>query len=147
MTAAAAPILEFHDVTVAYGRRPVLLLSVFGLAVDYLLTGFAPNMTWLFIGRIFAGICGASYTTANAYLADITRPELPLVSLASKMQEAGSVTMSVDTIGSSVYTRIPFSGPSAAAFTTALISSFVAAVFNSTVRSVAEPVGTGTRIA
>ena len=59
----------------AVGRRPVLLLSVFGLAVDYLLTGFAPNMTWLFIGRIFAGICGASYTTANAFLADITKPE------------------------------------------------------------------------
>lgn len=59
----------------AVGRRPVLLLSVFGLAVDYLLTGFAPNLFWLFVGRIFAGICGASYTTANAYLADITRPE------------------------------------------------------------------------
>jgi DHA1 family tetracycline resistance protein-like MFS transporter len=59
----------------AVGRRPVLLLSVFGLGVDYLLTGFAPNMIWLFIGRIFAGICGASYTTANAFLADITRPE------------------------------------------------------------------------
>jgi DHA1 family tetracycline resistance protein-like MFS transporter len=59
----------------AVGRRPVLLLSVFGLAVDYLLTGFAPNLIWLFVGRIFAGICGASYTTANAFLADITKPE------------------------------------------------------------------------
>lgn len=59
----------------AYGRRPVLLLSVFGLAVDYLLTAFAPSLLWLFVGRIFAGICGASYTTANAYLADITKPE------------------------------------------------------------------------
>ena len=59
----------------AYGRRPVLLLSVFGLAVDYLLTAFAPTMLWLFVGRIFAGICGASYTTANAFLADITKPE------------------------------------------------------------------------
>ena len=58
----------------AVGRRPVLLLSVFGLAVDYLLTGFAPNMIWLFVGRIFAGICGASYTTANAFLADVTAP-------------------------------------------------------------------------
>ena len=58
----------------AFGRRPVLLLSVLGLAVDYLLTGFAPSMMWLFVGRIFAGICGASYTTANAFLADITPP-------------------------------------------------------------------------
>jgi MFS transporter, DHA1 family, tetracycline resistance protein len=59
----------------AHGRRPVLLLSVFGLFVDYLLTAFAPTMLWLFVGRIFAGICGASYTTANAYLADITKPD------------------------------------------------------------------------
>ena len=49
-----------------YGSRPLLLLSVFGLAVDYLLTAFAPNMRWVFVGRIFAGLCGASYTTANA---------------------------------------------------------------------------------
>lgn len=59
----------------AYGRRPILLLSVFGLGIDYLLTAFAPNMVWLFIGRIIAGLCGASYTTANAYLADITKPD------------------------------------------------------------------------
>ena len=59
----------------AYGRRPVLLLSVFGLVVDYLLTAFAPTMIWLFIGRLLAGLCGASYSTANAYLADITPPE------------------------------------------------------------------------
>ena len=52
----------------AYGRRPILLLSVFGLAVDYLLTAFAPNMRWLFVGRTIAGLCGASYTTANASL-------------------------------------------------------------------------------
>ncbi len=58
-----------------YGRRPLLLISVFGLAVDYLLTAFAPNLWWLFVGRIFAGLCGASYTTANAYLADITVPQ------------------------------------------------------------------------
>ena len=74
---------------------------------------------------------------------------LPLVFVipASKMHDAGSVTMSVDTIGSSVYWRIPFIGPSAACLTTALISSLEAAVFSSTVRSVAEPVGTGTRMA
>lgn len=59
----------------AYGRRPVLLLSVFGMAIDYLLTAFAPTMLWLFIGRIVAGLCGASYTTASAYLADVTSPE------------------------------------------------------------------------
>jgi MFS transporter, DHA1 family, tetracycline resistance protein len=59
----------------AFGRRPLLLLSVFGLAVDYLLTAFAPNLVWLFAGRLFAGLCGASYTIANAYIADITLAE------------------------------------------------------------------------
>jgi DHA1 family tetracycline resistance protein-like MFS transporter len=58
----------------AFGRRPVLLLSVFGLFVDYLIMSFAPDLLWLFVGRFFAGLCGASYTTANAYLADIAEP-------------------------------------------------------------------------
>lgn len=59
----------------AVGRRPLLLLSVFGLAVDYLIMALAPNLFWLFVGRVFAGLCGASYTIANAYLADITPAE------------------------------------------------------------------------
>ncbi len=59
----------------AYGRRPVLLLSVFGLGIDYLITAFAPTVAWLFVGRLLAGLCGASYTTASAYVADITAPE------------------------------------------------------------------------
>ncbi len=59
----------------ASGRRPVLLLSVFGLAVDFLMHALAPSLLWLFIARAFSGLCGASYTTANAYLADITAPE------------------------------------------------------------------------
>ena len=59
----------------AYGRRPVLLLSIFGLGMDYLVTAFAPNIAWLFAARLLAGLCGASYTTASAYVADITAPE------------------------------------------------------------------------
>ena len=59
----------------AYGRRPLLLIAVFGLAVDYVIMALAPTLLWLFVGRVFAGICGASYTIANAYLADITAPE------------------------------------------------------------------------
>ncbi|MFO1122485.1 MAG: TCR/Tet family MFS transporter [Hyphomicrobiales bacterium] len=59
----------------AYGRRPLLLLAVFGLSVDFLFTAVAPTLFLLFVGRVVAGICGASYTIANAYLADITRPE------------------------------------------------------------------------
>lgn len=58
-----------------YGRRPVLLFSLFGFGIDYLFLAFAPTITWLFVGRIVAGITGASFTTASAYIADISTPE------------------------------------------------------------------------
>lgn len=58
-----------------FGRRRVLLLSMFGLGVDYLIMGFAPSVAWLFVGRLVAGMMGASITTANAYIADISTPE------------------------------------------------------------------------
>ena len=58
-----------------YGRRPVILASLLGFSVDYLFTGFAPTIGWLFIGRIFAGIFGASFSTAGAYIADVSEPE------------------------------------------------------------------------
>lgn len=58
-----------------FGRRPVLLISLFGFGLDYILTGFAPSVSWLIVARVFAGITGASFTTANAYIADISTPE------------------------------------------------------------------------
>jgi MFS transporter, DHA1 family, tetracycline resistance protein len=58
-----------------YGRRPVLLFSLFGFGLDYILVGFASSITWLFIARIIAGITGASFTTAGAYIADVSEPE------------------------------------------------------------------------
>jgi DHA1 family tetracycline resistance protein-like MFS transporter len=58
-----------------YGRRPVLLFSLFGFAIDYVFLSFAPTIGWLFVGRIIAGITGASYTTATAYIADISAPQ------------------------------------------------------------------------
>jgi MFS transporter, DHA1 family, tetracycline resistance protein len=59
----------------AVGRRPLLLLAVAGLALDYMIHALAPNLTWLFIGRTIAGLCGASYVIANAYIADVTAPD------------------------------------------------------------------------
>ncbi len=58
-----------------FGRRPIILISLFGLGVDYIFLFLAPSLFWLFIGRIIAGICGASFTTASAYIADISTPE------------------------------------------------------------------------
>lgn len=58
-----------------YGRRVVLLCSLFGFGVDYLFLSFAPTIAWLFVGRIIAGMMGASFTTASAYIADISVPE------------------------------------------------------------------------
>ena len=58
-----------------FGRRPVLLASLFGLTVDYLIMGFAGTIVWLFIGRIVAGIMGAAVSTATAYIADISSKE------------------------------------------------------------------------
>ncbi len=49
-----------------FGRRPVLLASVFGLGVDYIILAVAPSIGWLFFGRLFAGLFGASFTTAGA---------------------------------------------------------------------------------
>jgi DHA1 family tetracycline resistance protein-like MFS transporter len=58
-----------------FGRRPILLASLFGLGVDYVIQGLSPTLAWLFAGRIVAGVMGASITTANAYIADVSTPE------------------------------------------------------------------------
>ncbi|MCW3465864.1 TCR/Tet family MFS transporter [Chitinophaga nivalis] len=58
-----------------YGRRPVLLLSLLGFGLDYIILALAPAYGWLFAGRIIAGITGASFTTATAYIADVSTDE------------------------------------------------------------------------
>jgi MFS transporter, DHA1 family, tetracycline resistance protein len=58
-----------------FGRRPVLLISIFGLGVDYLFMALAPTLGWLFVGRVINGITAASFSTANAYVADVTAPQ------------------------------------------------------------------------
>jgi DHA1 family tetracycline resistance protein-like MFS transporter len=68
-----API--FGGLSDRYGRRPMLLLSLFAFGVDFLLTGLATSMVWLFIGRAFAGVFGASFATAGAYIGDISNDD------------------------------------------------------------------------
>jgi DHA1 family tetracycline resistance protein-like MFS transporter len=58
-----------------YGRRPILLFSLLGFGIDYIFLAMAPTIGWLFIGRIIAGILGASFTTGAAYIADVSTPE------------------------------------------------------------------------
>nr|WP_225876157.1 TCR/Tet family MFS transporter [Lysobacter terrestris] len=58
-----------------YGRRPVILLSCFGLGVDFIFMALANSMPWLLVGRVISAVFSASFTTANAYIADITAPE------------------------------------------------------------------------
>src|SRR6202008_3953302 len=68
-----APVLG--NLSDRFGRRPVLLFALFALGCDYLIMGFAPVIGWLFVGRAIAGVAGASFTPAYAYVADITPPE------------------------------------------------------------------------
>jgi len=58
-----------------FGRRPVILLSNFGLALDYLIMALAPSLGWLFLGRTLAGLSSSSIPTATAYISDVTAPE------------------------------------------------------------------------
>jgi len=68
-----APILG--GLSDRFGRRPVLLLALAGLAADYLLMALAPTITWLFIGRLLAGVFGATWPVANACVADVSDKE------------------------------------------------------------------------
>lgn len=73
MQFVCSPILGL--ISDRYGRRPVILISIFGLGLDYLFMAFAPTLAWLFLGRIIHGVTAASFATASAYIADVTPPE------------------------------------------------------------------------
>ena len=68
-----APIIG--NLSDMYGRRPVLLFSLLGFGIDYIFLALAPTIWWLFVGRLIAGLFGASFTTATAYIADISTAE------------------------------------------------------------------------
>ncbi len=68
-----SPVLG--EVSDKYGRRPILLIALLGLSIDYLIHAWAPTIMWLFVGRFLAGITGASFTVASAYIADISTKE------------------------------------------------------------------------
>ena len=68
-----SPVLG--EISDQFGRRPILLIALLGLSIDYLIHAWAPTITWLFLGRFLAGITGASFTVASAYIADISTKE------------------------------------------------------------------------
>ncbi len=68
-----APVLG--AISDRYGRRPAILISNLGLGFDYILMAMAPSLAWLFVGRTISGICAASFSIPNAYIADVTTPE------------------------------------------------------------------------
>lgn len=68
-----APVLG--NLSDQFGRRPILLLSLFGFSINYLLLAWAPSFFWLIIGRIVAGVAGSSVSTAGAYIADVSTEE------------------------------------------------------------------------
>ncbi|MVT10669.1 TCR/Tet family MFS transporter [Chitinophaga tropicalis] len=70
---AFAPVIG--NLSDKYGRRPILLISLLGFGIDYIILALAPTYGWLFLGRIIAGITGASFTTATAYIADVSPDE------------------------------------------------------------------------
>jgi MFS transporter, DHA1 family, tetracycline resistance protein len=67
-----APILG--GLSDRYGRRPVMLLALFGFALNYVLMALAPTLIWLFVARVISGACGATFPTANASVVDVTAP-------------------------------------------------------------------------
>ena len=94
-----------------YGRRPVLLASLLGFGLDYVLLIFAPTIGWLFVGRLIAGIMGASFTTAAAYMADISVPEKRAQNFGMIGAAFGLgfiIGPSIGAVASHYGTRVPF---------------------------------------
>ena len=111
-----------------YGRRPVLLFALFGFGVDYLIMAFSPTLGWLFLGRIIAGITGASFSTASAYIADISPPEKRAQNFGLIGAAFGLGFIIGPALGGflgSFGTRIPFYGAAAITFLNWLYGYFV----------------------
>ena len=111
-----------------YGRRPILLISLFGFAIDYLVMAFSPSILWLFVGRTIAGICGASTSTATAYIADVSTgskraANFGLVGAASAIGLIFGIALGAYLGG--INLRLPFMAAAAFAFANGFYGLFV----------------------
>jgi DHA1 family tetracycline resistance protein-like MFS transporter len=111
-----------------FGRRPVLLISLFGFGLDYAVMAFAPTIAWLFVGRIIAGICGASTSTATAYIADVSTGDkraanFGLVGAASAIGLIFGIALGAYLYAINI--RLPFLAAAGFAFANGLYGLFV----------------------
>jgi DHA1 family tetracycline resistance protein-like MFS transporter len=122
-----API--FGNLSDRFGRRPVLILSLVALGIDYLITGLAPTIVWLFVGRILSGMAGATYPTVNAYIADVSPPEKRAANfgLTGAAFGVGFIIGPAigGIIGNTYGARMPFFVSAAIAVANALFGAFV----------------------
>lgn len=112
----------------AFGRRPVLLLSCFGLSVDYVIMALAPNLQWLFIGRILSGITSCSSAIATAYIADVTEPDERASKFGLLNAAYGTGFIVGPVVGSflgGTYPTLPFWVAASLAFASAGFGTFV----------------------
>ncbi|HEY4325824.1 MAG TPA: TCR/Tet family MFS transporter [Mucilaginibacter sp.] len=111
-----------------FGRRPVLLISLFGFSIDYMVMAFAPSILWLFVGRTIAGIAGASNSTATAYIADVSTGDnrdanFGLVGAASGLGFIIGIALGAYLGGLNI--KFPFIAAAAMAFANGLYGVFV----------------------
>ncbi len=121
-----APV--FGNLSDRFGRRPVLLVSMFGLAFDYLVMAMAPNIAWLFIGRVISGITASSGSAAGAYVADVSTPENRARNFGRFQAAANAGILLGPALGGFVGVidpRAPFWIASALAFANALYGLFI----------------------
>lgn len=122
----SAPILG--NLSDRFGRRPVLLAALLGYGIDYAVMGVAPSLWWLVAGRIAAGITGASYSAAYAYIADITPPAKRAASFGLMGMAFGFGFIVGPALGGLLGTispRLPFYAAAGLAFTNFLVGFFV----------------------
>jgi DHA1 family tetracycline resistance protein-like MFS transporter len=111
-----------------YGRRPILLISLFGFSIDYMFMAFAPSLGWLFVGRTIAGISGASTATATAYISDISTGNKRAANFGLVGAASGFgfiIGIALGAYLGAINIKIPFMAAAAFAFANGLYGYFV----------------------
>src|SRR5580704_8897287 len=111
-----------------FGRRPVILISCFGLSVDYVFMALAPSLRWLFVGRLISGITTSNVSTAFAYITDVTKPEeraKPFGLVSAAFGLGFVIGPAIGGYLGNINLRFPFWAAAALSFANALYGYFV----------------------